>query len=113
MVYTTFTPLKDVAVVERFLDEPSDHRTMIQIGLNDAVHLSDAQRQKILDSYPAFEREARAQGIPSFGSGRVFPVDQDSIRVVPFDVPGHRPRLAAIDFGWEHPTAPRWRGDRD
>ena len=106
MVYTTFTPLKGRSrVVERFLDEPSDHRTTIQIGLNDAAHLSDAQRQKILDSYPAFEREARAQGIPSFGSGRVFPVDQDSIRVVPFDVPGHWPRLAAIDFGWEHPTA--------
>ena len=35
----------------------------------------------------------------------MFPVDQDSIRVVPFDVPGHWPRLAAIDFGWEHPTA--------
>ena len=117
LVYTTFTPLKGRSrVVERFLDEPSDHRKVIQIGLNDAAHLSDLQREKILESYPAFERDARALGIPSFGSGRVFPVDQASISVVPFDVPGHWPRLAAIDFGWEHPTAAvelAWDRDQD
>jgi hypothetical protein len=52
----TFTPLQGVStVVKRFLHEQSD---------------------KIIGSYPAHEPEARTRGIPTLGSGRIFPVSE-------------------------------------
>jgi hypothetical protein len=80
----------------------------------DVGHFSDAERQAILDGYPAHERDARAKGIPQLGSGRVFPVDEAWIKVDPFEIPAHWPLLGAIDFGWDHPTAAvRVAWDRD
>jgi hypothetical protein len=35
----------------------------------------------------------------------VFDVPEDVVTVTPFDVPAHWPRLGALDFGWDHPTA--------
>jgi Terminase RNaseH-like domain len=60
------------------------------------------------------EREARVNGTPMLGSGRVFPIAEESIRVTPFAIPKHWPRIAAVDFGWDHPTAGAWLAwDRD
>src|SRR5690606_27835804 len=63
---------------------------------------------------PSHERKARAEGIPVLGSGRVFPVDEDELKIVPFDIPRHWPQIAGLDFGWDHPTAAvRLAWDRD
>ena len=48
-------------------------------------------------------REARAQGIQVFGSGRVFPVDQDSIRLCHLMCQDATPY--SDRFWLEHPTA--------
>ena len=42
--------------------------------IDDAEHYTPEQRQAIIDAYPEHEREARTKGIPSLGSGRVFPI---------------------------------------
>lgn len=48
------------------------------------------------------------------GSGRIFPVDEDLIKIAPFDIPRHWPRLCAMDFGWDHPAGFVWIAwDRD
>ena len=116
-VYLTFTPLQGFSeVVERFVKHEHADRKLVQMGLADAKHFSKKQRRQILDSYPSWEREARAHGIPSVGSGRIFPVDPDSITTAPFAVPDHWPRIAALDFGWDHPTAAvelAWDRDAD
>ena len=39
------------------------------------------------------------------GSGRVFPVAEERIRIDAFDVPETWARLGAMDFGWDHPFA--------
>jgi hypothetical protein len=39
------------------------------------------------------------------GSGRVFPVDEESLLVDPFECPKHWLRLGALDFGWTHYAA--------
>src|SRR5262249_173445 len=58
------------------------------------------------ESYPAHEREARTKGIPTLGSGRIFPVPEADITCNPLDwIPEHWPRLGAMDFGWNHPFA--------
>jgi Terminase RNaseH-like domain len=55
--------------------------------------------------YPEHERAARTKGIPTMGSGRVFTVDEEKLLVEPFKLPGHWPRLGAMDFGFFHNSA--------
>lgn len=117
LVFATFTPLLGrTALVERFLGQPHADRSLITMRLEDAEHLSAREKQRILRSYPSHEREVRANGVPVLGSGRVFDVAEDVITVSPFDIPAHWPRLGALDFGWDHPTAAvevAWDRDRD
>lgn len=42
------------------------------------------------------------------GSGRIFQVDEDLIKVPSFPIPAHWVRLCAMDFGWDHPAAFVW-----
>jgi len=92
----------------------SRHTT--QMTIDDAAHFSAAQRNEILESYPEHEREARLRGIPTFGSGRVFPVAEEVIAIEPFAIPGHWPQINGLDFGWNHPFAAvnlAWDRDAD
>lgn len=114
-VFLTFTPLLGMSdVVKRFLMEkvPGTHVTTMTI--DDALHYSAEQRAAIISSYPAHEREARARGVPTMGSGRVFPVEEEAIKVQAFPIPAHWPQIGGIDFGWDHPSAAsRLAWDRD
>lgn len=115
MVFVTFTPLLGMSdVVKRFLlDKPAGtHVTTMTI--DDAEHYTAEERAAIIASYPEHEREARAKGIPIMGSGRVFPIAEDGIKVNPFPIPPHWPRIVGLDFGIDHPTAAVWLAwDRD
>lgn len=114
-VWLTFTPLLGMSdVVRRFLYEPSTDRFDINMTIDDALHYSPEERARIIASYPDHERDARVKGIPVLGSGRIFPVVEDSITFDAMAFPRHWPALAALDFGWDHPTAAVWaRWDRD
>jgi len=53
-------------------------------------------------------------GVPALGSGRIFPVSEDDLKVPAFQIPSYWPRICAVDFGWDHPTAAVWLAwDRD
>jgi hypothetical protein len=80
-------------------------RNVTQMTIDDAEHYTPEQRAAIISSYPAHEREARIKGIPSMGSGRVFPVEEESITVAPFAIPSHWRQINGLDFGWDHPFA--------
>lgn len=80
-------------------------RSITRMTIDDAEHYTPAQRASIIASYPAHEREARAKGIPTLGSGRVFPVPEEDISVPPPVVGRAWRQIGGIDFGWEHPTA--------
>jgi hypothetical protein len=71
-------------------------------------HLNEAVMTQILSSYSPHEREMRRYGRPSIGSGLVFPVQEDKIMIDPMQLEDHWPRIAGIDFGWDHPTAVVW-----
>lgn len=118
----TFTPLLGMSkVVMRFLqpdaqDAGARQRSVTSMTIWDVEHYSDEQKASIIASYPAHEREARSKGIPTLGSGRIFPVPEDSIKVAPFAIPPHWPRINGLDFGWDHPTAAvqlAWDRDSD
>lgn len=109
-VFTTFTPLLGMSnVVNRFLSEDSEMRgkytAVVKMGLRDADHYTDEQKEQILASYPSHEREARANGNPILGSGRVFPIGEESIKIDPFSIPPHFHMIIGVDFGWDHPAS--------
>lgn len=120
-VWITFTPLKGMSeVVLRFINpKPEDmdgfeNRGVVNMEINEVDHYSEEDKRAIIASYPDHEREARAKGIPMLGSGRIFPITEESIR---FNVqqkfrtgfPQWYRHLAALDFGeWDHPTACVW-----
>ncbi|HAH10215.1 MAG TPA: terminase [Alphaproteobacteria bacterium] len=89
-------------------------RHVTRMTIDDAEHYTPEQRAAIIASYPLHEREARVKGLPSMGSGRVFPVPEEQIVCAPFAIPDHWAQIAGIDFGWDHPTAAaRLAWDRD
>jgi phage terminase large subunit-like protein len=112
-VYMTFTPLKGMSkTVARFLLEGFGHVTTMTI--DDVDHYTPEQRARIIAQYPAHEREARTKGVPALGSGRIFPLAEEAIKVDAFPIPPHWARLCAIDFGWNHPAGVVWIAhDRD
>ena len=105
-VWMTMTPLMGVSeVVRRFLHEKSDDRKVITMTIDDVEHYSPDEKKKIIASYPKHELEARIKGIPVLGSGRIFPVTEESIAIDHMDFPPHFPRIGGMDFGWDHPFA--------
>ncbi len=104
LVMVTFTPLKGMSgVVARFLLNEHSDRTVTTMTIDDALHFTPDQRQQIINSYPPHEREARTLGIPTLGSGLIFPVLEEEIIVSPFEIPKFWHRIVGIDFGWDHP----------
>lgn len=94
----------------------TDSKYLVMAGWDDVPHLSEKTKRELLESTPAHLRDARSKGIPTLGSGAIFPVDENSIKVAPFQIPSFWPRINGLDFGWDHPTAVAscvWDRDND
>lgn len=115
LVWVTFTPLLGMSeVVKRYLLDKPEGTCVTNMTIDDAEHYTPEQRAAIIASYPEHEREARAKGIPILGSGRVFPIAEEGIKIPAFPIPPHWPRIVGLDFGIDHPTAAVWLAwDRD
>lgn len=115
IVFMTFTPLKGMTgTVKRFLIDKSPGSSVTTMTIEDAEHYTPEERAKIIASYPAHEREARTKGIPTLGSGRIYPVAEETIAVDAFEIPRHWVQICGIDFGWDHPSgAARLAWDRE
>jgi len=106
IVYMTFTPLKGMSVVvKRFLIDKVAGSVVTNMTIHDAEHYTEEKRLQIIASYPAHERDARTKGIPTLGSGRIFPLADEAISIAPFEIPAHFVQICGIDFGWDHPSA--------
>src|SRR5215468_4471826 len=116
-VWVTFTPLLGMSsTVRRFLQEASPDRHVTTMTIDDVEHFSDEERARIIASYPRHELEARTKGVPSLGSGRIFPVPEEAILCEQRNFPDHWPRIGGMDFGWDHPFAAVelvWDRDQD
>ena len=126
MVYMTFTPEAGMTeTVAAFMNRIQSGQSLVNATWDDASekikslkgqqgHLSESVMEQILSAYSPHEREMRRYGRPSIGSGLIFPVDESKIIIDPIEIKEHWPRIAAIDFGWDHPTAVVWCAvDRD
>lgn len=102
----TFTPLQGMSdVVIKFVKNPTKNQKLVNMTIYDAEHYTDEEREKIIASYPEHEREARAKGIPTLGSGRVYQLPEETIKCQPFECPEHWYVIDGQDFGWDHPQA--------
>ncbi|MBD3844258.1 terminase large subunit [Bosea sp. SSUT16] len=91
-------------------------RHITRMTIEDAEHYTPEQRAAIIASYPAHERDARTKGIPTLGSGRVFPLSDDDISCEAPEVQRAWVLIGGVDFGWDHPTAAAklaWDRDAD
>jgi len=120
MVYMTFTPEHGMTeTVASFMNNLQPGQSLINATWDDASekvmsqagqkgHLNEDVMQQILSSYSPHEREMRRYGRPSIGSGLIFPINEEKLMIDPINLEDHWPRIAAIDFGWDHPTAVVW-----
>lgn len=69
------------------------------IGWDDAPHLPKEEQERLIASMSPHEVEARTKGIPSLGSGMVYPIMESFITCDPFPIPDHWPRVFGMDFG--------------
>lgn len=91
-------------------------RSITRMTIDDAGHYTQDQRDAIIASYPEHEREARVRGLPTLGSGRVFPISDDKITIDAIAIPKHWARINGLDFGYDHPFAAAscaWDRDAD
>lgn len=105
IILVTMTPLLGETELTLHFREGIDGTYLQGATWDDAPHLSDEQKTRMMASYRAHERKARTEGIPMMGEGAVFPVDDDQIRVSPFKIPDHFARIKGCDFGIDHPAA--------
>src|SRR4029453_458294 len=95
-------------VVQRFLSSSSavhPDRAVVTATIDDAPHFSEAAKAQIAASYQPHELEARTKGVPVLGSGRIFPVKEETLAIEHREFPRHWPRIGGMDFGWDHPFA--------
>lgn len=113
----TFTPLLGRSALVTRLMQASPDRAVVQMTLDEALQWSAHEKEKMLLGYAEHEREARSQGIPLLGEGRVFPQPADMWKEPPIDfIPQHWVKLWGIDFGIAHPFAAvliLWDKDND
>jgi hypothetical protein len=84
------------------------HRFVMRVSWDDAPHLTPEMQAKMLESIPAWQHAMRRDGVPTLGSGLIYPLPEDRITCEPFDIPPHFRVLRAIDLGYSHPTAGAW-----
>ena len=109
IVYMTFTPEKGMTyVVSAFMNELKPGQSLITATWDDVKHLDPKTKEQLLSVYSPSERDMRSKGIPVFGSGLIFPISEEKMVCDPFEIPDHFPRLAGMDFGYDHPTAVSW-----
>ena len=82
-------------------------RACVMAGWRDVPHLTKEAREKYSANYLPHQRDARTKGIPSLGSGAIYPVAEQQYVINPIELPDYWPRCAAMDVGWKR-TAALW-----
>ena len=113
-LYMAVTPLSGMTpLVQEFWAHDNPDKFLVCLSAYEALHYSPEKLRKLESKYAGLsesERQARMNGIPTMGSGVVFPVDDKDIW---FDYDGKVPetweRIGGLDFGrGDHPTAVVW-----
>jgi phage terminase large subunit-like protein len=102
----TFTPENGrTELVVKFMDSPCSSDYLQRATWDDAPHLTDATKERLLSQYPAWQRDMRSKGEPLLGAGLIFDMSDDVIKCQSFECPDHWYMINGMDFGWDHPQA--------
>lgn len=122
IVFNTFTPLEGLhPVLLKFMPNgkfPEDGivrdaegndagKRTIRCGWSHIPHLPQEWKDDMKKRYTGAQLLSRTEGLPSIGSGHIYPIPEKDIVVEPFPIPQHWPRAYGMDFGW-HETAAVW-----
>ena len=116
VVLMTMTPLQGLTELihgyteNRVSGQALEGKVFIQAGWEDNPHISAEERADLMRRFASrpHELEARMKGVPSLGSGMIYPVTEESVICHPFDIPDTWKRCFGMDFGWTNPTAGVW-----
>ena len=102
----TFTPENGrTELVVQFMDTPGPGDYLQRATWDDAPHMSQETKERLLAQYPAWQRDMRSKGEPLLGAGLIFDIDDDKIKCQSFECPDHWWVINGMDFGWDHPQA--------
>jgi phage terminase large subunit-like protein len=118
IIYCTFTPLLGYSdTVLSFLPDgqmplggippEAPWKKIVCAGWDDVPHLDPEWKKQRLASYSIHERDARTRGIPTKGSGAIYPYPESDIIEEARPIPGWWPRVYGLDVGWNC-TAAVW-----
>lgn len=115
ILYCGYTPLLgETELTCHFMYSDSDSVWWVGSTWDDAPHLKQEDKELIKSQYKHHEIEARTQGVPMMGEGRIFDTPEDEFVIPPFDIPEHFATIIGVDFGIDHPAAVgRLEWDRD
>lgn len=95
------------------MPEVTPSRYRVECGWNDVPHLDERTKAELLAGTPPHLRDARSKGIPSLGSGAIYPISQDEFTCEPFAIPSHWWKGYGLDVGWNRTAAPFGAWDKD
>lgn len=107
LILSTFTPLKGISrtVLHIKEQEKEGFASIINATWDDAPHLTEQDKDELFRSLPPHQRDARSRGIPSLGSGAVYPVSETDVVIEPFEIPRHYDWVYGLDVGWNNTAA--------
>lgn len=91
----------------------TDSKYMVMAGWDDVPHLDKQAIDELAKEMRPHERDARSRGVPSLGSGAIYPVPESDLVCEPFQVPAHWAMVYAMDVGWNRTAAIWGAWDRD
>lgn len=114
IILLTFTPLMGLSeTVLNFMpngqipEKQDGTKFVINATWEDAPHLTEEEKRRIIDGTPPYLRDARAKGIPQLGSGAIYPILEEDITIDDFEIPEWWKRVYGFDTGWNW-TAAVW-----
>lgn len=118
-IITTFTPLSGLTdLVVSALDNSQETdskfpKHVTTLSWDEVPHITAEMKEQMLAATPPALRDARSKGIPTVGSGLIYPLDQKAYTVDDFKVPVFWPKLYGFDVGWNSTAASFGAWDRD
>lgn len=114
----TFTPLSGLTALVQELQRRAHEGgigapSITQCGWDDVPHLTAQDKDEMFAKLAPHQRNARTKGVPSLGSGAIYPLEEEEIIVDDFRLPDYWPRAYGMDVGWNRTAAVWGAHDRE
>lgn len=113
-LFIAFTPLNGMTpLVQEFWSGDNPEKFLTCLSVYESPHYTPEKLRKLEGKYSGLseaERQARMNGVPTMGSGVIYPIDDNELYWDTIgEIPEHWERIGGLDFGrGDHPTALVW-----